>query len=205
MKKNLLALAVSLAAGSVAVAQQTRSNHASDAAAYGIFSQGLAPQPDDDDRDGSLEKYATTSTGVDLYWTAFVPEDGMRHPAVLVLHPGGFKTGRAGPAIVAKNMSKAGFLGLATEYRLAPLHGPMNSPRHPVYGQDDVSPVDDGHYPEQTMDVQMAIRTARADPRCDGRVYCLGGSAEASPALYMAASGTAGDDRPSSGNRTDDH
>ena len=130
MKKNLLALAVSLAAGSIALAQQTRSNQGSDAAAYGIFLQGVATQPNDENKDGSLEKYATTSTGVDLYWTAFVPDDGMRHPAVLVLHPGGFKTGRAGPAIVAKNMSKAGFLGLATEYRLAPPHGPMNSPRH---------------------------------------------------------------------------
>jgi hypothetical protein len=72
----------------------------------------------------------------------------------------------------------------------------MDSPRHPFPGQNDVRPVDDGHYPEQTDDVQVAIRTARADPRCDGRVYCLGGSAGASHALYMAATGTAGDDRP---------
>jgi hypothetical protein len=56
--------------------------------------------------------------------------------------------------------------------------------------------VDEGHYPEQTDDVQLAIRTARADPRCDGRVYCVGGSAGGSHALYMAATGTAGDDRP---------
>jgi acetyl esterase/lipase len=174
MAKNyLLALTVFLAALSNAVAQS-----------------------DDGKKDGSFEKYATTSTGVDLYWTAFVPTDGLRHPAVLVLHPGGFKTGPAGPAIVAKDMSKAGFLGLAVEYRLAPPHGPMNSPRHPSPAQNDVRPVDEGHYPEQTDDVQVAIRTARADPRCDGRVYCVGGSAGASHALYMAATGTAGDDRP---------
>jgi hypothetical protein len=142
------------------------------------------------------EKYGTTSTGVALYWTAYVPADGLRHPAVLVLHPGGFKAGAAGPLNVAEDLGNAGFFGLAVEYRLAPPHDPMNSPGHPVPGQNDVSPVDEGHYPEQTDDVQLAIRTARADPRCDGRVYCVGGSAGGSHALYMAATGTAGDDRP---------
>jgi hypothetical protein len=204
MAKNfLVALMVFLAAGSNAVAQQSSPNHGShhelavfSAAADRTSLLSVAAEPEDGKKDGSLEKYTTTSTGVDLYWTAFVPADGLRHPAVLVLHPGGFKTGRAGPASVANDMSKAGFLGLAVEYRLAPPHGPMDSPQHPFPGQNDVSPVDDGHFPEQTDDVQMAIRTARADPRCDGRVYCLGGSAGASHALYMAATGTAGDDRP---------
>jgi acetyl esterase/lipase len=146
--------------------------------------------------DASYEKYGTTPTGVDLYWTAFVPGDGLRHPAVLVLHPGGFKTGDAGPENVAQDLGNAGFLGLAVEYRLAPPHDAMDSPTHPVPGQNDIKPVDDGHYPEQTDDVQLAIRTARADPRCDGRVYCVGGSAGGSHALYMAATATAGDDRP---------
>src|SRR5450432_2237123 len=72
--------------------------------------------------DISYEKYGTTSTGVDLYWTAFVPGDGLRHPAVLVLHPGGFKTGDAGPENVAEDLGNAGFFGLAVEYRLAPPH-----------------------------------------------------------------------------------
>jgi hypothetical protein len=56
--------------------------------------------------------------------------------------------------------------------------------------------VDDGHYPEQTDDVQLAIRTARADPRCNGLVYCVGGSAGGSHSAFMAATGTAGDDMP---------
>src|SRR5207237_8964541 len=138
----------------------------------------------------------TTSSGVYLYWTAYFPADGLRHPAVLVLHPGGFKTGEAGPLNVAQDLGNAGFFALATEYRLAPGHEPMNSPSHPFLGQNDVHPVDDGHYPEQTDDVQLAIRTARADPRCDGRVYCVGGSAGASHSVYMAATGAPGDDRP---------
>ena len=148
------------------------------------------------DTNVSYEKYGTTSTGVDLYWTAYVPADGLRHPAVLVLHPGGFKAGDAGPLNVAEDLGNAGFFGLATEYRLAPPHDEMDSPSHPVPGQNDVFPVDNGHYPEQTDDVQLAIRTARADPRCDGRVYCVGGSAGAAHSVYMAATGAAGDDRP---------
>jgi len=144
----------------------------------------------------SYEKYGTTSTGVDLYWTAYVPSDGLRHPAVIVLHPGGYKAGAAGPLNVAEDLGNAGFLGLAVEYRLAPPHDPMDSPTHPVPGQNDVSPVDDGHYPEQTDDVQLAIRTARADPRCNGLVYCVGGSAGGSHTAYMATTGIAGDDMP---------
>src|SRR5438045_7027749 len=64
---------------------------------------------------GSKEKYGTTSTGVDLYWTAYVPPGGGKHPAVLVLHPGGFKTGAAGPQAVAQDLMNAGFFALATE------------------------------------------------------------------------------------------
>jgi hypothetical protein len=202
-KYYLLVLTVFLAAGSAAAAQQSKPNQGSPqetevfaAASDGAPLQWIAPRPDGRRKDGSYEKYGTTSTGVDLYWTAFVPTDGLRHPAVLVLHTGGFKTGNAGPANVAQDMSKAGFFGLAVEYRLAPPHGPMNSPRHPFPGQNQVRPADDGHYPEQTDDVQLAIRTARADPRCDGRVYCLGGSAGGSHSLYMAATGRVGDDRP---------
>ena len=143
-----------------------------------------------------VEQYGTSSTGVALRWTAFEPAGGGQHPAVLVLHPGGFKTGDAGPTGVAQDLAAAGFLALATEYRLAPPHKPMNSPEHPPPSQNTVFPVDDGHYPEQTTDVQTAIRTARRDPRCNGLVYCIGGSAGASHSVYVAATGRRGDDMP---------
>src|SRR2546423_14465928 len=55
-KYYLIALAIFLTAGSNAVAQQT-------------------PGPDGPRKDGSFEKYGTTATGVDLYWSAFVPAD----------------------------------------------------------------------------------------------------------------------------------
>ena len=144
---------------------------------------------------GTLEQYGTTSTGVALRWTAFVPPGGGKYPAVIVLHAGGFKSGDAGPDSVSQDLAAAGFLALSTEYRLAPPHTPMNTPDHPAPSQDTVTPVDDGHYPEQTIDVQMAIRAARQDPRCDGRVYGVGGSAGAAHVVYMAATGTPDDDQ----------
>jgi len=144
----------------------------------------------------SIETYAITDTGVALRWGAFEPKGGGQHPAILVLHAGGFKTGVGGPQHVAEELSRAGFFALATEYRLAPPHNEMNSPEHPPPAQNTVSPVDDGHYPEQTNDIRTAIRTARHDPRCNGLVYCIGGSAGASHAVYMAGRGKPGDDQP---------
>lgn len=45
--------------------------------------------------------YATSDTGVGLRWTPVLPR--IRYaPAVLVLHPGGFKTGAAGPLNVCQ-------------------------------------------------------------------------------------------------------
>jgi hypothetical protein len=144
----------------------------------------------------SYEKYATTSTGVDLYWTAYVPADGLRHPAVLVLHPSGFNHGDAGPMFVCQDLAAAGFLALATEYRLAPPHLAMNSPSHPYPGQNDALPVqDDGHFPAESIDIQTAIRAARRDPRGNGLVYGAGGSGGGYLVAYMSATGTPGDDK----------
>ena len=130
-----------------------------------------------------------------LRWTAYVPTDAGRHPAVLVLHSGGFKSGDAGPDFVSKDLAAAGFFALSTEYRLAPPHTPMNTPDHPAPSQNTVVPVDHGNYPEQTDDVRMAIRAARQDPRCNGLVYGIGGSAGAAHVLYMSATGVTNDDK----------
>src|SRR6476646_2090345 len=119
----------------------------------------------------TFEQYGTTDTGVALRWKAFTPGDGLPHPAILVLHPGGFKSGNPGPDFVSEDLAAAGFVAFSTEYRLSPPHNDMNAAVHGPMAQDSVFPVDDGHYPEQTTDVQMAIRAARIDPRCDGHVY----------------------------------
>ena len=70
----------------------------------------------------------------------------------------------------------------------------MNSPTHPFPGQNDIH--DDGHYPEQTDDVRDAIVHYRNDPRSNGQVVVIGGSAGGSHALYLAATGTPGYDMP---------
>lgn len=143
------------------------------------------------------EKYATTDTGVDLYWYSNEPVVETQWPAVIILHAGGYKAGDANVqnGTVGRDLAGAGFWALGTEYRLAPPHTPMNvAGGHPSPGQDTVT--DDGYYPEQTADVQLAIRTARADVRCNGTVYLIGGSAGGSHTAYMAATGTPGDDMP---------
>jgi acetyl esterase/lipase len=87
--------------------------------------------------------------------------------------------------LCAHDLADAGFLALAISYRLAP-PGQIDGQR--LYN-------DDGRYPEQTADVQMAIRAARVDPRGNGQVGAVGGSAGATHTSVAAATGAAGDDR----------
>ncbi len=94
---------------------------------------------------------------------------------------------------VAQDLAIAGYLALAIEFRLAPPHVTMNSPRHCCPGQNDVG--DDGFYPESVNDMQMAIRVARADARCNGQVGAIGGSSGGALPIYWAGTGTAGDDK----------
>src|SRR5919199_592186 len=67
-----------------------------------------------------------------LFWHAYIIPTG-RHPAVLVIHIGGFREGKPGPASVAQDLNAAGFNVFAIEYRLAPPHTDM--PRQ-VAGDD---------------------------------------------------------------------
>jgi acetyl esterase/lipase len=139
------------------------------------------------------EVYGYTASGVALTWIVGEP-DVEPAPAVLVVHAGGFKTGVPGPLDVVQDLANAGFLALAAEYPLAPPHEPMNHPPHSSPGQNEVN--DDGYYPEQTDALRMAVRDARADARCDGKVYWVGGSAGASHGFFLAATETAGDAMP---------
>ena len=142
------------------------------------------------------ELYGTAPTGVPLNWKA-VPPDPVLYtyprPAVIVVHEGGYKNNDPGNMDAAQDLARAGYLALAIEFRLAPPHEPMNSPRHCCPGQNDVG--DDGYYPEQVNDLQMAIRAARVDPRCNGKVGSVGGSSGGSLPIYWAGTGTPGDDK----------
>jgi hypothetical protein len=143
------------------------------------------------------EIFSTAPTGVNLFANVFNFDNGIKKRAIILVHAGGETAGS--PADVNFAASAAAtystpFFAAAIEYRLAPPHTEMNTPAHPFPGQNDVG--DDGHYPKQTDDVRAAIRWARRDPRCNGEVVVLGGSAGGSHAIFVAATGTAGDDMP---------
>ncbi len=141
---------------------------------------------------GIIETYKVVN-GMSLLATVYNVDDGQRHRVAIVIHGGGYSAGEMQTA-VAQDLSQYGFLSVAIEYRLAPPHLEMNSPPHPFPGQNLIR--DDGHFPEQTDDVRDAIIHYRSDPRSNGEVVVIGGSAGASHALYLAATGTPGNDMP---------
>ena len=155
-------------------------------AAYFAKAQTPTPPP------GVIETYKVVN-GMNIRATVYNVNDGRRHRVVIVIHEGGYKSGGMRPGI-ARELSQYGFMGVAIEYRLAPPHVYMNSPAHPFPGQNDIH--DDGHYPEQTDDVRDAIVHYRNDPRSNGQVVVIGGSAGGSHSLYLAATGTPGYDMP---------
>ncbi|MEO6871665.1 MAG: alpha/beta hydrolase [Chthoniobacterales bacterium] len=129
------------------------------------------------------EIYGIAPDGTELHWVVYTPSTPGPWPAVLVIHGGGFKTGSPGSGAQASlDLANAGYLAFAIEYRLAP-NGALK-------GQTS-----DGRYPQQTDDVKMAVRAARSDPRCNGQVGAVGGSAGGAHTAYVAATGTKGDDR----------
>jgi acetyl esterase/lipase len=133
----------------------------------------------------SSEIFATASDGTLLHWNVYTPAGIGPWPAVLVVHGGNFRGGSPnGPDLkgCAQDLAAAGFIAFAIEYRLAPTGG--------LPGQVSL-----GQFPDQTKDVTLAVRAARRDPRCNGRVGVVGGSAGGYFAAYTASTGTNGDDR----------
>jgi acetyl esterase/lipase len=141
---------------------------------------------------GVIETYKVVN-GMNIRATVYNVNDGRTHRVAIVIH-GGSYTGGDMERAVAQELSQFGLMGVAIEYRLAPPHIEMNSPAHPFPGQNNIN--DDGHYPEQTDDVRDAIVHYRNDPRSNGQVVVIGGSAGGSHSLYLAATGTAGYDMP---------
>ena len=139
-----------------------------------------------------IETYKVVN-GMNLRATVHNAKDGKRHRVVIVIHGGGYSGGEM-QTNVSQDVSKYGLMGVAIEYRLAPPHTDMNSPAHPFPGQNNIH--DDGYYPEQTDDVRDAIINYRNDPRSNGEVVVIGGSAGGSHGLYLAATGTPGYDMP---------
>src|ERR1700730_4294931 len=152
------------------------------------FSKAQTPTPPP----GVIETYKVVN-GMNIQATVYNVNDGQRHRAVIAIHGGGYSSGGM-ETQVAQDLSQYGLMGVAIEYRLAPRHLEMNSPAHPFPGQNNIH--DDGYYPEQTDDVRDAIVHYRNDPRSNGEVVVIGGSAGGSHSLYLAATGTPGYDMP---------
>jgi hypothetical protein len=83
-------------------------------------------------------------------------------------------------------MSAAGYLALSIAYRLAP-------PGR-IDGQTST-----GCAPQQYDDIKMAARAARADPRCNGKLGVIGGSAGGTHAAWLAVDHLATETPPWSG------
>jgi acetyl esterase/lipase len=137
----------------------------------------------------AIEQYGIGGT-TPLQWRAFVPNDSLQHPAVIVIHGGGFHSGDFNNLITDQDLVCAGFCVFDIEYRLAP-PGKLHGQGHDL-----------GHYPEQTDDVATAIRAARSPApgsiafgRVNGNVGAVGGSAGGSHAAYCAAAPTLGNDQ----------
>ena len=132
------------------------------------------------------EVYGTAEDGTVLHWIVYTPETPGPWPAVLVIHGGGFNDNSPDSApdsvTCAKDLASAGYIAFSIEYRLAPPGA--------LVGQTS-----DGRFPQQSDDVKLAVRTARSDPRCNGQVGAVGGSAGGYHTAFVAATGTFGDDR----------
>lgn len=120
------------------------------------------------------EPYGTASDGTVLHWKAVAPPGGGKHPAVIVLPGGEFVRLDHVPDVVSTDLRDAGYAVFLCEYRLAP--------PNKLVGQTS-----DGRFPDQTDDVIIAAAAARADSRCNGDVFAVGGSAGASHAETLAA------------------
>ena len=130
------------------------------------------------------EVFATADDGTPLHWTVYPAAAEGKRPVVLVIHGGGFIVARdAGNAhVAARELAAAGFVACEIEYRLAPpgkIEGQKSS----------------GRFPDQTNDVHLAVRAARKDPRGNGQVGGVGGSAGGYHVAFAALTGMKGDDQ----------
>lgn len=132
------------------------------------------------------EVFGKAADGTTLRWDVYTPAGSGPWPAVLAIHGGGFTSGSpdSSPDSIssAQDLAAAGYLVFSIEYRLAP---PGRLP-----GQ-----ISAGRFPDQSNDVKLAVRAARADARCNGQVGAVGGSAGGYETAFVAGTGTKGDDR----------
>ena len=132
----------------------------------------------------TVEVFGTATDGTVLHWYVYTPSTPGPWPAMLIIHGGGFNenspTSSPESVTCGQDLAAAGYIAFSIEYRLAPPGA--------LAGQKS-----DGRFPQQNDDCKLAVRTARADPRCNGQVGAIGGSAGGYHTAYLAATGTQGD------------
>ncbi len=123
--------------------------------------------------------------GSKLSWRRYVPAGPGTFYTIVVIHGGGFYEGspyEGGVQGVSQNLRENGYLVLSVTYRLAPC-GTITGQN---YWGDDPRPPESGRPPQQTDDIKSLIRAARLDPKSNGHVAVLGGSAGASHAIFVS-------------------
>ena len=113
------------------------------------------------------------------------PQGVVRKPAVMVIHPGNWNaySGDSGltPGVAADIANTGEFFVVSVWFELAP---PGYIPGQPCHYLDDSAP---GSRMKQTVDdIKALVCALRADPRCNGKVAVLGGSAGANLAVTVA-------------------
>lgn len=121
----------------------------------------------------TTEQWGAASDGATLSPLVFPPTSGLAAACKFVIHEGGFKSGRPGPAGVCQDLADAGYWAIAIPYRLAP---PGRLPNQTKFG---------GRFPGQTDDLDLLITYALADSRFTS-LDAVGGSCGGSHALWCA-------------------
>lgn len=128
----------------------------------------------------SLEQFGVAADDTPLMWTVIKPAGPGPWPSSVIMHVGGWRSGSQTDAklmTTARDLAAAGIICFSIGYRLSVQHVPGQTANC--------------YWPFQTDDIKMAVKAARIDSRCNGKVGSVGGSAGATHSLSVACETTA--------------
>jgi len=134
-----------------------------------------------------------------MAWIQYGGDMNHPKPGVLVIHGSGWNGGSAEDHVgQTRDIANAGFFAATVFYELAPNPSPVEGyiPGQPCHELDGTSP--EWRMNLEVNDIKNAVKAMRADPRCNGWVAVVGGSAGATHAITVAL-----DTNPSGNNGID--